>query len=138
MKLRVQRHEARAFTAPVPAWPVKCEVRGFNECGFATHPGVTYHSAMPGPHDDPAALKALQDEIYRQKVLRARGMTVQERLTEVFEQSHLQFGMMLAGAMDRLATRDEESGWQEVRRWMDRLDRVRDHGLYAARKPDGP
>ena len=90
---------------------------------------------MPNVHDNPTALKALQDEIYRQKVLRARGMTVAERLTEVFEQSHLQLGMMLAGAMDRLGTQDEAAGWQEVRRWMDRLDRVHEHGMYAAEKP---
>ena len=93
---------------------------------------------MSNPHEDPAALKALQDAIYRDKVLRARGMTVAERLTEVFEQSQHQFGMMLAGAMDRLGTRDEEAGWQEVRRWMDRLDRVHDHGLYVAEKPAAP
>jgi len=86
-------------------------------------------------HDDPASLKALQDEIYRDKVLRARGMTVAERLTEVFEQFGHQFGMMLAGAMDRLGTEDEEVGWREVRRWMDRLDRVHDQGLYTREKP---
>jgi len=90
---------------------------------------------MPNIHDDPASLKALQDEIYRDKILRARRMTVAERLTEVFEQSGYQFGMMLAGAMDRLGTHDEEAGWREVRRWMERLDRVHDHGLYVAEKP---
>ena len=90
---------------------------------------------MPNIHDDPAALKALQDDIYRQKVLRARGMTVAERLTEVFEQSNLQLGMMLAGAMDKLGTRDEALGWQEVKRWSERLDRVHEHGLYVASKP---
>lgn len=92
---------------------------------------------MPNVHDDPAALKALQDELYREKVLRARRMSVEERLAEVFELSNHQFGMMLAGAMHRMGTRDEAAGWQEVRRWMHRLDRVRDHGLYVTEKPAG-
>ena len=90
---------------------------------------------MANIHDDPAALKALQDDIYREKVLRARGMTVEERLADVFELSNHVFGMMLSGAMHRLGTSDEEAGWQEVRRWMERLDRTHDHGLYVREKP---
>jgi len=90
---------------------------------------------MPKLHDDPAALKALQDAIYRDKVLRARGMTVAERLEEVFTQSNTQFGMMLAGALDRLGSQDEALGWQEVRRWMTRLDSVHDHGRYTTTRP---
>ena len=35
---------------------------------------------MANIHDDPAALKALQGDIYRERVLRARKMTIQERL----------------------------------------------------------
>ena len=92
---------------------------------------------MPNIHDDPSALKALQDDIYRENILRARKMTVQQRMAEVFELSNQQFGMMLAGAMHRLGTRDEAAGWQEVRRWMQRLDRVREHGLYVTEKPAG-
>ena len=90
---------------------------------------------MSNPHDDPAALKELQDAIYREKVLRARGMTAEERLNEVFDLSNRQFGMMLAGAMHRLGTDDVEEGWEEVGRWLERLDRVRDYGLYVREKP---
>jgi hypothetical protein len=86
-------------------------------------------------HEDPAALNALQDAIYRDKIRLARMRTVQERLADVFELSNHMFGMMHAGAMHRLGTQDEAAGWAEVRRWMHRLDRVREHGLYAARKP---
>ena len=82
-----------------------------------------------------AALKAMQDDIYRERILRARSMTVEQRLAEVFEQSNLQFGMMLGGAMHRLGTTNEAEGWQEVRRWMQRLGRVHDHGLHATAKP---
>lgn len=90
---------------------------------------------MPNIHDDPAALKALQDDIYREKILRARKQTMEERLADVFEQSNFQFGIMLAGAMHRLKTEDEAAGWQEVSRWMDRLDRVAEHGLFVTAKP---
>ena len=90
---------------------------------------------MANIHDDPAALKALQDDIYRERILRARKMTVEQRLADVFELSNHQFSMMLGGAMHRIGTRDEAAGWQEVRRWMERLDRVRDQGLYVAEKP---
>ena len=82
-----------------------------------------------------AALKAMQDDIYRERILRARRQTVKERLADVFEQSNFQFSMMLGGAMHRLGTTDEAAGWQEVRRWMQRLDRVHDHGRYATAKP---
>lgn len=94
-----------------------------------------YDTNMPNIHDDPAALKALQDDIYREKILRARKQTMEERLADVFEQSNFQFGMMLAGAMQRLNTRDESAGWREVARWMDRLDRISDQGFYSTAKP---
>jgi hypothetical protein len=90
---------------------------------------------MANLHDNPAALKALQDDIYRERILRARRMTTAERLAEIFELSNHQFGMMLGGALHRLGTRDEVAGWAEVRRWMERLDRVRDQGRYVTHKP---
>ena len=90
---------------------------------------------MSNPHDDPAALKALQDAIYRERILRARRMTPEERLAEAFEQSNFQMGLMLAGAMSRLGTDDEALGWEEVRRWLKRLDAVHERGLYCTEKP---
>lgn len=90
---------------------------------------------MTNPHDHPTALKDLQDSIYREKILRARAMTTEERISAVIEQSELQFGMMLAGAMSRLGTDDESLGWREVREGLDRLDRVREHGFYSKTKP---
>ncbi len=82
-----------------------------------------------------AELKALQDDIYREKLLRARQMTTEQRLEEIFELSNHQFGMMLGGAMHRLGTRDEALGWQEVERWMRRLDKAREHKLYTREQP---
>ncbi len=93
---------------------------------------------MANLHDDPNALQALQDDLYREKILRARKMTPEQRLADVFELSEHQFGMMLAGALQRLGTKDEEAGWREVARWMQRLDRTREHGLYASEKPPTP
>lgn len=100
-----------------------------------TASGSVRFKAMPNPHDHPTALKDLQDSIYREKILRARAMTREERISSVFELSNFQFGMMLAGAMARLGTDDQELGWQEVSKGLDRLDRVREHGLYSKSKP---
>jgi hypothetical protein len=87
--------------------------------------------AVANPHDHPTALKDLQDSIYREKVLRARAMTPEERLDSVFEMADFQIRMMHAGAMDKIGTADPELGWQEVRRWLDRLDRARDFRFYS-------
>jgi len=42
--------------------------------------------------------------------------------------------MMHGVTMHRLGTTDEEKGWKELARWMRRLDRVREHGLYVAER----
>jgi hypothetical protein len=86
----------------------------------------------PDPDLAAAELKAMQDAIYREKILRARRQTPEQRLADVFELSNHQFGMMLGGAMHRTGTMDENEGWEEVRRWMRRLDRVREQGLYVS------
>ena len=83
-------------------------------------------------HEDPAELKALQDAIYRDRILRARAMTMEERFEEIMDVSDHQFGMMLAGAMHRLGTTDEEEGWEEVRRGLGRLDQMRQRDFYVA------
>ena len=54
---------------------------------------------MSAADDDQAALRTLQDAIYRDKVLRARAMTVEERLDEVFELSNSALVRMHDGAM---------------------------------------
>ncbi|MEO0416388.1 MAG: hypothetical protein AAF226_15690 [Verrucomicrobiota bacterium] len=76
-------------------------------------------------------LKIFQNAIYMDKVERARSMSPEERACEVFEQSNLQMHMMHAGAMSRLKTDDEEAGWREVERWLDRLDYLRDSDFYT-------
>jgi hypothetical protein len=88
--------------------------------------------AMPNPHDDPAALKELQDSIYREKVLRARAMSPGERFDTGFELTGEVFRRMLAGALSRLGSSDERAGWQEVEKGLERLRKVHDHGRYSA------
>jgi hypothetical protein len=62
-------------------------------------------------------------------------MTKEQRFSEVFELSNRQFKIMLAGAVVKIGTDDEELGWQKVSKNMDRLDRIRDFGLYTSKKP---
>jgi hypothetical protein len=90
---------------------------------------------MANIHDDPAALKALQDDIYRERVLRARKMTLDERLADVLELTNSVFIRMHEGAMWQLGTSDADLGWREVRRRLDRIGRVHDEGRFVSSKP---
>ena len=93
---------------------------------------------MPNIHDDPAALKALQDDIYREKILRARKQTMEERLADGIDLTNNAFLRMLEGAMWQLGTMDEAVGTMEVRRRMERLGRVSDEGRFANQRPSLP
>ena len=84
------------------------------------------------PHDDPAALKELQDAIYREKVLRARSMTPEQRLDSALELTNGVFERMAEGVRWQLGTTDTAEIWREVRRRMDRLSRVHDSKLYRS------
>jgi len=90
---------------------------------------------MARADDDPAALKALQDAIYRDKVLQARSMTETQRIEAAFEITAFVFENMLAGAMSQNHLTDREEGWKEVRRRLDRLRQVHEAGRYTTRKP---
>lgn len=79
---------------------------------------------MPDTHNATAALHQMQDAIYREKVLRARSMTGEERLAAVCDLTNGAFERMHEGAMWQLNTTDPELGWAEVRRRMERLDRA--------------
>ena len=90
---------------------------------------------MPNPHDHPTALKDLQDSIYREKVLRARAMTPEERFIAGIELTNSVALLNLAGAMARIGTTDEQQGWAEAKRLRARLNRTHDYGLYVTEKP---
>jgi hypothetical protein len=79
---------------------------------------------------DSDALRALQDDIYRGKILRARQMTVAERLMSVFECSSLSLGFMYAGVQLQKPGLSEEETWNEVGARIFRARRLHDHGYY--------
>jgi hypothetical protein len=85
---------------------------------------------MPEVHRDPAALRALQTDIYRERVRRARGMTEEQRFADGLELTDSVFERMLDGAMWQKGITDREEGWAEVRRRLERLSRVQDAGRY--------
>jgi hypothetical protein len=92
---------------------------------------------MANPHDHPTALKDLQDSIYREKVLRARAMTPEERFDAGFEITNDVFRRMLTGAMWDTEGMDTDAGWREVARRLDRLRRVHDAGRFTSVPPAG-
>jgi hypothetical protein len=87
---------------------------------------------MENPHDNPAALKELQDAIYRDRIARARGMTPEERFESGVAQTNSAMSRVLEGAMWQTGISDVREGWKEVRRRMQRLCQVRDHGFYVS------
>ena len=75
---------------------------------------------------DPVKLRAVQEEIYRGKVLRARAMTDTQRLDEVLELSNDIFGWIPPPP----GSTDEEARWREVDRRLRILRRLHEHNLY--------
>lgn len=90
---------------------------------------------MGNPHEHPTALRDLQDSIYREKVLRARGMTAEERFDTGFQLTNLAFARMLEGAMWQIGTSDEAIGRKEMVARLQRLRRVHDAGRYTTHLP---
>ncbi len=90
---------------------------------------------MANPHDHPTALKDLQDSIYREKVLRARAMTPEERFDAGFEITNESFQRMLFGAMWQLELDDITLGWREVERRLKRLRHAQEHRRYTTSIP---
>lgn len=83
----------------------------------------------------PAAPDQLRLHILREQVRRARAMSPAERLAEAFSLTDAVFRRMHDGALQRLATADQEQAWTEVRRQLERLRRVHDAGRYSTARP---
>ena len=81
-----------------------------------------------------AALKAMQDDIYRERILRARRMTPEQRLADAFELTNGVFARMHEGAMWQLGTTDAEAGWREVSRRLDRLRAAGERGRFSSHR----
>jgi hypothetical protein len=85
------------------------------------------------PHEsDPDALKTLQDEIYRDKVLRARAMSPTERMDEALELSNDIYTWMLDGAKSQCGLTTDEEGWAEVQRRLKTLHGLHEKSLYKS------
>ena len=89
----------------------------------------------PSPELAAAELKAMQDSIYREKILRARRQTPEERLADVFELTNSVFARMLDGAMWQAGISNVEEGWQLVRKRLDRLKKIHDAGRFISEPP---
>jgi hypothetical protein len=81
---------------------------------------------------DSDALKTLQDEIYRDKVLRARAMSPTERMDEALELSNDIYTWMLDGAKSQCGLTSEEEGWAEVQRRLQTLRGLHEKSLYKS------
>ncbi|MEM9081126.1 MAG: hypothetical protein AAGC74_10590 [Verrucomicrobiota bacterium] len=90
---------------------------------------------MENLHNIPGALEELQDSIYRERVLRARQMTLSEKADAIFELSELQLNMLHAGEMHRHQLKSQAEGWEKVSAALERLDKAREHTLYVDNKP---
>lgn len=89
---------------------------------------------MSNPHDHPTALKDLQDSIYREKILRARAMTREERFTAGCQLTNEVTERAFQGVMARDGTLNHKDAWLEAKRRAERLRRAQDHGLYVSER----
>lgn len=78
----------------------------------------------------------MQDDIYREKILRARKSTPEQRLADVFELTNTVFARMHEGAMWQTGCTDKEEGWKIVRQRLSRLQKVHDLGRFVNQKPE--
>lgn len=90
---------------------------------------------MANPHKIPGALEELQNSIYRDRILRARRMTPEERLDAVFELSEFQLNMLHAGEMHRHSLNDPAEGWNRVAEALDRVAKARDVEFFTKERP---
>jgi len=86
---------------------------------------------MSSELDSREDLKFFQDKIYREKVLRARGMTPSEKLQEGFDLTTEVFERMHAGVMSLKKLSDPEEGWLLVDQQLQRLRDVEEKGRYT-------
>ncbi len=86
---------------------------------------------MGNPHEHPTALQDLQDSIYREKVLRARAMTPEERFEAGFDLTNASFQRMLEGALWQAGTSCEKEGRTKLIERLARLRKADEHGRYT-------
>ncbi len=89
---------------------------------------------MSNPHDHPTALKDLQDSIYREKILRAKSMTREERFAAGCQLTNEVTERVFQGVMARNVNLDTKAAWTEAKRRAERLRQAQDHGLYVSER----
>lgn len=77
-----------------------------------------------------AEIKELADSIYRRKVMRARELSVSERLETGIELFEGAVGMMKDGIRAQFPDLNEEEVTEMVKRRLDRMRQVQEHGIY--------
>jgi hypothetical protein len=90
----------------------------------------------PAPDRAAAELKAMQDSIYREKILRARRQTPEERLAEVFRLSDAEMMRMHSAAMVEIGdSGGDAQGWAVVRQQIELERELRDAGQFVSQAP---
>ena len=85
-----------------------------------------------------AELKAMQDSIYRERILRARRQTPEDRLADVFELPDAEMMRMHDAAMLEIADpADDAQGWEVVKQRVELERKMRDAGRFARQLPSG-
>ena len=79
----------------------------------------------------PPETLALQQAIRREKVLRARAMTEEERLVATLDQIELAFEWMLEGVKQQFPDISEEEARRILAQRLDRQRRREDRGLFT-------
>ena len=77
----------------------------------------------------------LMDDIFREKVLRARRMTPAERVNGTFELFDMGVGLMRDGIRAQHSDWNEDQVSDEVRRRFARIRQVEEHGIYQLVPP---
>lgn len=73
----------------------------------------------------------LVDPIYRDKVLRARGLSIGDRITTGIELFETSFKLMRDGVRHQFPEADDNEVERILRRRLARVKQVHEHGLYS-------
>lgn len=115
--------QKRGKTLPQPE---RCQPNG----AACQAPEQAHSPAIMNWESDPTKLRLLQEDIYRGKVLRARQLTVSQRLADVFACSNTGLELMFSGVRMHQPELSEEETWKEVGARIHRVRRLRDSGYY--------
>jgi hypothetical protein len=77
-------------------------------------------------------INELADAIYRDRVLRARGRTMDERMLDGMECFDFSCRMMADGVRHQLGLTNETEVWMKVRERLDIVRRLDERGIYKS------